>query len=824
MKKNLLKALFTSLMLLVATTAMANRKIIVNNTTTVYDGSSYNTYQGDYGSVSASVSGNTVTLTFVPNQPNETSTGYYITKDDITVVKTIDGRHAQTRNNPEINTTPLDLTPGSGNDDPSATSTYSFTMLDDANYDYEVTANFQVRTSIATATVSATDVLTYTGEGQHPSSITVTLGSTTLVLNTDYTLGFTNATSTTDEGKITATGKGKYSGEATTTFAITAKSIADGSVTIADIDDQTYTGSDIEPTVTVKDGENVLVLDKDYTVEYSNNVNAATFESQNAPTVIITGKGNYDSSTTKTKTFSIIGKSVENLTIEISNNLVYTGSAIEPTVTVKDGENNLELNKDYTVAYTNNVNVASKDAETGAPTVTITGIGNYTGTKVSHFTINQANFSSVTIEGITDYEYTGEEIEPTGYTVKLGGVVINTSEYTTSLSNNKNVGIATLTLISAGKNFVAYNANDETTYRKITFGISPATVTLTAENTETTYNSESQAYEGASVTKGELVITYYTSAEDRSGQENGTTIAPTDAGTYYVRVTLSDQGESNNYIAAPEYADATFTINPLSLEGAEITLENAVLTCTGTEQTVTISSVKVEGIEVPEASYEVSGNKGTDVQNYTLTVTAKENSNFTGSATTTWSIIQKTASLDELRVSDSQPFATYFNTNVDTYLPDGVVAYIVSGISGSSLIKTRINYIPKNVAALVEKGTSEETAGNTEGNILHGTAEELDVTTVTDGTVYVLYNNQFVKSTSGTIPANRAYLKISDNGVAQTRGFFNIKYNGGAKAKNVGGRKTTDDNDNWFDMGSHKISRPTKAGIYIHNGQKVVIK
>ena len=60
---------------------------------------------------------------------------------------------------------------------------------------------------------------------------------------------------------------------------------------VASIPTQTYTGSAIEPVVTVKDGETTLTPGTDYEVAYSNNVNAGT------ATVTITGKGNYSGET-----------------------------------------------------------------------------------------------------------------------------------------------------------------------------------------------------------------------------------------------------------------------------------------------------------------------------------------------------------------------------------------------------------------------------------------------------------------------------------------------------------------------------------------------
>ena len=64
---------------------------------------------------------------------------------------------------------------------------------------------------------------------------------------------------------------------------------------ISPISPQTYTGSEITPVVSVRDGRDVLRKDVDYTLEYRNNKNAGT------ATIIIKGvpEGNYSESITK---------------------------------------------------------------------------------------------------------------------------------------------------------------------------------------------------------------------------------------------------------------------------------------------------------------------------------------------------------------------------------------------------------------------------------------------------------------------------------------------------------------------------------------------
>lgn len=72
---------------------------------------------------------------------------------------------------------------------------------------------------------------------------------------------------------------------------------------------------------------------------------------------------------------------------------VYTGKAIKPEVRVYDYKTRLEEKKDYTISYKNNTNAADKDHPTKAPTITITGKGNYEGKLLKTFTIAPKNIT-----------------------------------------------------------------------------------------------------------------------------------------------------------------------------------------------------------------------------------------------------------------------------------------------------------------------------------------------------------------------------------------------------------------------------------------------
>lgn len=78
------------------------------------------------------------------------------------------------------------------------------------------------------------------------------------------------------------------------TVTISAKGYDSSSFTVSDIDDQTYTGSQIKPEPEVKFGTATLVKDRDYTLGYGTNTTVGT----KAGTVTINFKGNYSGSAT----------------------------------------------------------------------------------------------------------------------------------------------------------------------------------------------------------------------------------------------------------------------------------------------------------------------------------------------------------------------------------------------------------------------------------------------------------------------------------------------------------------------------------------------
>ena len=324
--------------------------------------------------------------------------------------------------------------------------TASVTITGKGSYTGTVTKNF----TIEPKNVSGLDIsvaptsYTYDGKAKTPA-VTVKNGSTTLVKDTDYTVSYLNNTAV-GTATVTVTGKGNYSGSRSLNFTISEPAAISltGCTASLGTSSYTYDGAAKQPSVTVKYGSSTLVKGTDYIVSYTNNINAGT------ATVTISGAGRYTG--TLTRTFTINPKSVSGLTAVVSpSGYTYDGTAKKPDITVSDGSRTLTAGKDYTVAYSNNVNV-------GTATVTIKGAGNYTGTLNKSFRISAKPVSDLEVTlSATSYTYDGSAKQPS-VTVAYGTrKLVNGTDYTVSYSNNTKIGTATVTITGKG-NFTGTKA------------------------------------------------------------------------------------------------------------------------------------------------------------------------------------------------------------------------------------------------------------------------------------------------------------------------------------------------------------------------------
>lgn len=120
----------------------------------------------------------------------------------------------------------------------------------------------------------------------------------------------------------------------------------------------------------------------------------------------------------------------------------YNTKEHNPTPTVKLDDNKLIRNTDYTVEYKNNINA-------GTGTVTINGIGEYSGVKEISFTVKPRNITSTNISRNQQKVYVNQK--PT-YTVVYDSKRLRSNkDYIVSVSKNNKVGIKSATVTITGK-------------------------------------------------------------------------------------------------------------------------------------------------------------------------------------------------------------------------------------------------------------------------------------------------------------------------------------------------------------------------------------
>ena len=174
-------------------------------------------------------------------------------------------------------------------------------------------------------------------------------------------------------------------------------------------------------------------------------------------TAYATPKANYawSDGTTNKKiiTWKISPKSITDCTITLdTTDYTYNGVAKQPTVTVKDGSTILVKDTEYTVVYSNNINV-------GTASVAVSGKGNYNGAVTKTFTIKDSTPPNITL---TQTNTTAKEYQKT--------VSVSATDSESEISIIK---------YASGSKDVSYFANNGTVLSESTFNVSTQDYTTT---------------------------------------------------------------------------------------------------------------------------------------------------------------------------------------------------------------------------------------------------------------------------------------------------------------------------------------------------------
>ena len=528
----------------------------------------------------------------------------------------------------------------------------------------------------------------------------------------------------------------------------------------------------------------------------------------------------------------VLDRDITDAIVTLADNkteLTYNEASNVPTITrvyLTEGSETLsttiELNtNDYTISYvkvngeTEETIEASNIINAGSYKMILTGKGDFSGTKSVPFTIVPRTITNLTFNlSATSFTYNGEEQKPT-VTVQF-----KETELEASMGTTKTIPTTDYDITYSGECINAATYTVSATLKgnysgegSTTFDITKATITPHVTIEGWTYGATANT-PTISGNTGNGNVSYEYKLKNAADSEYKTE-APTETGEYTIKATIA---ATTNYEAA---TDSThFTIAKANITPT-VTLEGWTFGATANTPEVTGNT----GNGAETFTYKAEGSEAftsevpTAVGTHIVKVTIAETTNYNGGeATATFTIINRTFNpANDITFAEGQTYASFYSSSEDLELPEeGIAVFIITGLNGNTLTTQAVSYIPKGVPVLVMKasGTTQAIDPNeVSSNMLQYATSDVNA----DGTTYILYNGEYVRAT-GTIPTGKCYLKLNKPSGARTLAIGN----GTTGIDRVD--NTIWATDNWFDLNGRRIEKPTKKGLYIMNGKKVVVK
>lgn len=542
---------------------------------------------------------------------------------------------------------------------------------------------------------------------------------------------------------------------------------------------------------------------------------------------------------------SLIDISNATVTLE-EESFCYSGSETKPKVSSVLLNSTTINNSNYEVTYANNVNAAQATDAT-PPTVNVTATKlPYTGTATAKYTIAPksvtitADNASKTYDGnpLTAGDFTATDLE-TGDTHTFT-VVMTAASTLTNVGTQPNVidmvdGVAVTTgTETAVGNYMVTTVDGTLTVTPIT-----ASVTITGHSSMAVYDGMAHSITGYNVTISNDL--YKESDFSFSGTASASL---TDAGTATMGL-KADQFTNNN----ANFSTVTFTVTDGTL-----TISPKAVTVTADDKT------KVAGEADPELTATVEGTVGNETVAYSLSrvkgeVAGEYDITVSGEATqgnytVTFVNGAKLTITSKTYVVTAKNEWLTFSADMDVLMPDGLTAYTCKlDPTGTAVLYYEISedqlkvdgqrVLKANNGVLLH-GTANTTYTftgiggphlnvdvdvNVKNAMSYGETQLIPVLTETHfdmGQIYVLSNNQFVGITESEtkVPANRAVLLLPDG--TQAARTLRLADSGATEIVDV---DVDVDVNCWYTLDGRKFhSQPTRKGVYIRNGRKVVIR
>ena len=481
----------------------------------------------------------------------------------------------------------------------------------------------------------------------NPLTVTDTKTGATLVKDTDYTLSYSKDVINVGTVTVTVKGKGNYTGEFTKRYQITPREYT----VTTDSAEKPYDGTEL----TAGGRVNNLVDDETVTLKmtgsqtevgFSNNTYSLTWDGSAKEKNYTHGTDSIGLLTVTPK--SIIPSDTNGIEVTKPADSKYDGKVHENKPTVKDNKTDKTLveGTDYTLSYNGDT------TNVGTVTVTITGIGNYTG---SHDVTYQITKRNVTLTSATDskvYDKTpltnsNVTVEGDGF-AKLEGASYHVTGSQTNVGDSDNEFTYKLNEDTKDSNY-----NIEVKFGKlyITTQDGQVIVVITGHKKTYDYDGTEKTVDGydVSITEGS------TYAETDFTFNGNAEVKATEANTYPMGLKASDFTNNNTNYSSVTFVvnDGSLVINPKSIipdgpntpdekkTGIEVTNpEDSIYDGLPHVNPLTVTDTKTGAALVRDTDYTLT--YSSDVINVgTVEINVKGIGNYTGEFTKTYKITPK---------------------------------------------------------------------------------------------------------------------------------------------------------------------------------------
>lgn len=205
-----------------------------------------------------------------------------------------------------------------------------------------------------------------------------------------------------------------------------------------------------------------------------------------------------------------------------------------------------------------------------------------------------------------------------------------------------------------------------------------------------------------------------------------------------------------------------------------------------------------------------------------------------------WSALTITSSesvvMTNVAFDGSNDYDTFVDPEHNLIVPSVLTAFTVKSVGETSVVLSPIEdgIIPAGVPVLllsktvdsddIRTSSTEEKGTATAGQLKAAPKGGKEVKAI--GNIYLLYKDKFYLSQTGTIPENGVYLELKEEQAqkASSRGVLSIGDDGTTGIQQIENGLNLEKNG-WYTLDGRRLNAaPSRKGLYINNGKKVVIK